>query len=205
MKGCLSKVIGFIIIVFILYKALVFIFVDLRLKNADEDFMDGVWVAKTAIYEKVGDYKIVMVYNIALSFNKNNKCGYSIFAYDSDYNIPKIWFVSSWTDNILNAIKRTTNKDGYTYEIRKGRLILNIDGKKYKSKEKVKKTGIFFIKNIYLKSDDGEKIKFKLNFLKIIDKDGNKVVYDNNIVAKKMEEYILSGIDLSQEWILGVN
>lgn len=132
-------------------------------------------------------------------FFKNSKCGYSIFIYDSDYNIHENWLINSWTDNILNSAKNIANNNGYTYKIRNGRLILNIDGKEYKSKEKVKKTGIFFIKNLYLKSDDGEKIKFKLNFLKIIDKDGNKVRYDNNIVAKKMEEYILGGIDLSEE------
>lgn len=199
MKGCLSKVIGFIIIIFILYKICVFILVDLRLENADEDFMDGVWVAKTAISEKYEGYEIVMVYNIALCFFKNSKCGYSIFIYDSDYNIHENWLINSWTDSILNSAKNIANNNGYTYKMRNGRLILNIDGKEYKSKEKVKKTGIFFIKNLYLKSDDGEKIKFKLNFLKIIDKDGNKVRYDNNIVAKKMEEYILGGIDLSEE------
>lgn len=196
MKGCLSKVIGFIVIIFILYKVCVFILVDLRLENADEDFMDGVWVAKTAISETYGDYEMVMVYNIALSFNKNNKCGYSIFIYDSDYNIHENWLANSWTDNILHSIKKSTDKNGYTYEIRNGRLILNIDGKEYKSKEKVKKTGIFFIKNLYLKLDDGEKIKFKVNFIKIIDKDGKKINYGKNILWKKMEEYILGGIDL---------
>lgn len=199
MKGCLPKIIGFIIIVFILYKVCAFILVDLRLENADEDFMDGVWVAKTAISEKYGDYEIVMVYNIALSFNKNKKCGYSMFIYDSDYNILKSYLIGSWMDNILNSIKKSTDKNGYTYEIKNGKLSLNIDGKEYKSKNKVKKTGIFFIKNLYLKSDNGEKIKFKLNFVKIIDKDGNKVSYDNNIVIKKIEEYVLGGIDFSPE------
>lgn len=91
------------------------------------------------------------------------------------------------------------NKNAYTYEIRKGRLILNIDGKEYKSKEKVKKTGIFFIKNLYLNLDNGEKIKFKGNFIKVIDKDGKKLNYGNNILWRKMEKWILNGVDLSQE------
>lgn len=46
MKGCLSKVIGFIVIIFILYKVCVFILVDLRLENADEDFMDAYGLQK---------------------------------------------------------------------------------------------------------------------------------------------------------------
>lgn len=199
MKGCLPKVIGFIIIIFVLCRVGIFIFYDLRLENADEDFMEGVWVAKTAISEKYGDYEIVMVYNIALCFNKNSKCGYSMFIYDSDLNILKSYLVESWMGNILSSINKTRDKNGYTYEMRNGRLILNIDGKEYKSKNKVKKTGMFFIKNLYLNLDDGEKIKFKLNFVKIMDKDGNKVRYDNNLVIRKMEEYILGGIDLSPE------
>lgn len=196
MKGCFTKIIGFIIIIFILYKVCVFILVDLRLENADEDFMRGVWVAKIAISEKYEGYEIVMVYNIALCFDKDSKCGYSIFIYDSDYNIHENWLVNSWTDNILNSAKKAADNNGYAYEIRNGRLILNIDGKEYKSKEKVKKTGIFFIKNLYLSLDDTEKIKFKGNFIKIIDKKGKKINYGKNILWRKMEEYILSGIDL---------
>ncbi|WP_161976123.1 hypothetical protein, partial [Brachyspira catarrhinii] len=59
-----------------------------------------------------------------------------------------------------------------------------------------KKTGIFFIKNLYLRLDDGEKIKFKVNFIKIIDKDGKRINYGKNILWRKMKEYILGGIDL---------
>lgn len=199
MKGCFSKIIVFIVIIFVLYKVACFILIDLRLEDADEDFMSGIWVGKTAISEKVGDYQMVTVYSIALSFDSNNKSGYSIFIYDSDANIPHNWFVKSWANNILNALNRTMNKNAYTYEIRKGRLILNIDGKEYKSKEKVKKTGIFFIKNLYLNLDNGEKIKFKGNFIKVIDKDGKKLNYGNNILWRKMEKWILNGVDLSQE------
>lgn len=60
MKGCFSKIIVFIVIIFVLYKVACFILIDLRLEDADEDFMSGIWVGKTAISEKVGDYHMIL-------------------------------------------------------------------------------------------------------------------------------------------------
>lgn len=195
MKGCFTKIIGFIIIIFILYK-LVSYLLGVGLEDADEEYMTGLWIAKYVLSEEINEYEYITVYNIALCLNGYNKLGYSIFTYDSALNIPKGNMINMWKNNILNAIDNSTNNNVNIWKIKNKRLILNIAGKEYKSGEKIKKADVFFIKNLLLMYDYNNKFKFKGNFLKFIDKDGNKMDYKDNPIASGMEEWILGDVDI---------
>lgn len=195
MKGCFTKIIGFIIIIFILYK-FVSCLLGVELEDADEEYMTGLWIAKYVLSEEINEYEYITVYNIALCLNGYNKLGYSIFTYDSALNIPKGNMINMWKNNILNAIDNSTNNNVNIWKIKNKRLILNISGKEYKSGEKIKKADVFFIKNLLLMYDYNNKFKFKGNFLKFIDKDGNKMDYKDNPIASGMEEWILGDVDI---------
>ena len=68
---------------------------------------------------------------------------------------------------------------------------MNIDNKDYKSNGKVKKSASFSIKNLYLMDDEGYRFKFKGNFIKITDKNGNKINYKDNIIGELIEELLI--------------
>lgn len=182
-KGCFTKIIIFIIAVFVLYKIGLYV-LNMRFEDIDEDYMLGVWVGKIAISEKMDDYKITYLYNIALCFNENNKLGYSAFTYDADINTDNVYYGGIISDklrnNITTAIKISTNKNAGSWEIKNSRIFLNIDNEEYKSNGKEKKLGIFSIKNLYLIDDNDNTFKFSGNFFKFTDKNGNRIKHKNN-------------------------
>ena len=181
-KGCFTKIIIFIVVIFVLYK-IVFYVLNMRFEDIDEDYMLGLWVGKIAISEKVGDYKITYLHNIALYFNENNQLGYSAFTYDADLNTDNAYYGGIISDklrsNLINAIKISTYKNAGSWEVKNSRLFLNIDNEEYKSNGKEKKLGIFSIKNLYLFDDNDDIFKFSGNFFKFTDKDGNRIKHNN--------------------------
>lgn len=192
MKKFFQVLIGFVVIVFVIYKCASCI-LDMKLENAEADFMEGIWVGKDAKSEKIDGFEFVTVYAICLSFNKNNSLGYSLFEYDSDLNIPQNEMHNSWLLNIEEAIEMSIDQNNKnTWEIKNGKLILTINGKKYKPNHRVKKDGTFIVK-FALEDIYDKKTKFKVNFLKFMDKEGNKMDYSNNPITSHMEDWIING------------
>ena len=181
-KGCFTKIIIFIIIVFVLYK-IGFYILNMRFEDIDEDYMLGLWVGKIAISEKINGYKITYLHNIALYFNENNQLGYSAFTYDADLNTDNDYYGGSISDklrnNLINAIKISTSKNAGSWKVKNSRLFLNIGNEEYKSKGKEKKLAIFSIKNLYLIDNNDEVFKFSGNFFKFTDKDGKRIKHNN--------------------------
>lgn len=195
MKKFFQVLIGFVVIVFVIYKCGSCI-MNATAEAADEEFMKGIWVAGYGKSEKIDDFTYNTMYHITFYFFNNGSLGYDMYQYDADMNIPQTHIIAWWTESFEKVTAMAQNQNNKnTWEIKNGKLILTINGKQYKSHGKVTKSHIFHIRSLVLKDAYGDNLKLKVNFLQFMNKNG-KIDYSNNPIAKSMEEFMFGDLGI---------